>query len=317
MKTIIQILVIISAIIFTAGSIQAGEKDPVAVLFQVKGDVDYSKDGKKWKKVRRNKFLFSGYQIRSAEDGSGKITIKPTGENVMLAPNSILEVTDNGLKAVQGDFSTVESSNKLVSGLIKKFSKSQSYTTVRRSAQTQNAVELDAVRSVVISDSHPYLVWDNLDKAYSYKLYLGGELYDVPETENAVVRVKLNPFEGTKTFKIEAYKGGELITKLDQFKSRGELKDYTVSWLESAKKQELDQITTGLVEEYGEDTFILGTYFEKEDMWVAAMDHYKSYLTNNPDDIEMTPYLFRVYKKLKLENIYDKELNEYMQVVVE
>ncbi len=317
MKTILQILVIISAIIFSAGSVQAGKKDPVAVLFQVKGKVEYTKKGKRWKKVRRNKFLFAGYQIRSAEDGSGKITIKPTGENVMLKPNTILKVTANGLTTIQGSVSSVESSNKLVSGLIKKFSKSQSYTTVRRSAQEKNVAELDAVRSVVISNSHPYLVWDNVNQKYSYKLYLDEEVLDVPATESAVVRVKLNQFSGTKTFKIKAYEGNEIIAELPQYKSRGKFKDHTVSWLESAKKQELDQITTSLTEEYGEDTFILGTYYEKQDMWVAAMDHYKSYLINNPDDIEMTPYLFRVYKKLKLNNVYDKELNEYNLVAVD
>ena len=37
----------------------------------------------------------------------------------------------------------------------------------------------------------------------------------------------------------------------------------------------------------------------------------------NPDDIEMTPYLFRVYKKLKLNKLYKKELEEWTQAMAE
>lgn len=312
MKTLVRLLTISFALMFVAASLQAGKRDPVAVLFQVKGNVEYSKDGKKWRKVRRNKFLFQGYQIRSLDDGSGKITVKTNGTSLVLKPNTTLEVTAVDLSVINGGLEESEKSNQLVSGLIKKFSRSQSYTTVRRSA---NKKGLSAVREVVLADNYPYMVWDNLDPAYNYKLQVGDQTYDVPAVNDEIVKVKIEPFTGKKEFKITALKGDEVITEVSQYKSRGKMNPHTVSWLEGREKDALIEITAGLEQEFGEDTFMLGTYYEKVDMWVAAMEHYRKYLQENPDDIEMTPYLFRVYKKLKLEGVYKRELNEWTQAM--
>lgn len=314
MKTIGAFLIAGLFFVASAGLLQAAEKDPVAVLFQVKGDVEYSKDGQEWKKIRRNKFLFAGYQIRSLADGSGKLTVKTTGANMVLGPNTVLEVTDSDLNVKKGDLAETEQANQLVSGLVKKFSKSQSYTTVRRSAGSN---EFDAVRSVVVSDEYPYLVWDSLGSEYAYQLTVGEDIYQIMPTKDSIVRAKIKPFSGTKEFTITALKDNKPVAELQPYKSRGESKDHTVSWLEKAQQEELNQVIAGLTEEYGEDTFILGTYYEKMDMWVAAMDQYKKYLQENPDDIEMTPYLFRVYKKLKLEETYTKELDTWTQAMAE
>ncbi len=315
MKTIVKLITIVSILFFTTGSLYADLRDPVAVLFQVKGNVEYSKDGKKWKKVRRNKFLFAGYKVRSLENSSGKITVKTTGNNLVLGPNTVLEVTANDLNIVTGNLDKTEQSSRLISGLVKKFSKSQSYTTVRRSVNSSKG--LDAVRSVVVSSEHPYLVWDNLDKNVTYKLMIGDETFEVEPGNGDVVRAKITPFSGTKEFKITAVKNNKVVAELQPYRSRGDMKPHTVSWLETEDQQELNKISTDLAAEYGEDTFILGTYFEKVDMWVAAMDQYRKYLQDNPDDIEMTPYLFRVYKKLKLDSVYRKELNDWTQAMAD
>ena len=314
MKTIVKILSLFSILLFAVSSVQAGKKDPTAVLFQVKGQVEYSRDGKSWKKVRRNKFLFAGYQVKSQGDGSGKITIKASGEKMDLNPNTVLEVTASGLKVVRGNLEESGQTNSLVAGLVKKFSKSQSYTTVRRSASTK---ELDAVRSVVVSNDFPYLVWDNLDKSYSYKLTVGDDVYNIPSSNETVVRTKIKPFAGSRDFKITALKNNAVVAELEPFKSRGEIMNHSISWLEQPQQEELNQIVSNLTNEYGEDSFILGTYYEKMDMWVAAMDQYKKYLQENPDDVEMTPYLFRVYKKLKLDGLYEKELSEWNQATAQ
>ncbi len=316
MKTIVRFIAIISVLLFAAGSVYAGKKDPVAVLFQVKGKIEYTKNGKKWRKVRRNKFLFAGYQVRSMENSSGKITVKTTGKNLTLDPNTVLEITTNDVKVLKGNVGQAEKTNRLVSGLVKKFSKSQSYTTVRRAANT-GELKLNAVRDVVISNNYPFMVWDNLDNSYSYKLMIGDKVYEIAASDSEYVRAKIDSFAGKKEFKIIAIQNGAEIAELQPYKSRGELKNHTVSWLSSDQQQELDKIVTELAQEYGEDTFILGTYYEKQDMWVAAMDQYRKYLADNPDDIEMTPYLFRVYKKLKLDGIYKKELEAWNLAMAE
>ena len=62
---------------------------------------------------------------------------------------------------------------------------------------------------------------------------------------------------------------------------------------------------------------MLGSFFEKQDMWVAAMDQYREYLKENPEEIEMSPYLFRVYKKLRLDKIYKQELASWKKAMQE
>lgn len=314
MRLSIKFFTVLSLLIFAAISVHAGKRDPVAVLFQVKGKVEYTKNGKKWKKVRRNKFLFAGYQVRSSANGSGKLTIKTTGTNLMLQPNTILEITTDNYTVVQGDVEQAKQANKLVSGLIKKFTKSQSYTTVRRGTAKK---DMDAVRSVVVSNDYPYLVWDNINDQYSYTVKVGEKEYDVSPSSGQLVRLKVEPFAGKKEFFIFAKDNKETVAELQPYKSRGKYRNHNISWLSDKKQKELEMMVAELQADYGEDTFMLGTFFEKQRMWVAAMDQYKRYLDENPDDIEMTPYLFRVYKKLKLNNVYKTELAEWNQAMAE
>lgn len=311
MKGMVKFIVIISITFLLVGSVQAGKRDPVAVLFQVKGQVEYSKNGKKWKKIRRNRFLFPGYQVRSLSDGSATVSIKSTGENMMLGPDTTFEVTAFDLFIEKGEMQKTGSKNQLISNLMKKFSNSQSYTTVRRNAAKK---ELDAVRNLVVTNEHPYLVWENLDTAAQYRLMVGDTTINVAPSDQEIVRVELPPFQGVKPYTIEVLKNDQVIAELKRYKSNGTLKPYTIEWLEEDLQKELKQSRSELIETFGDDSFILGTYYEKMGMWVAAMEHYQHCLQANPEDSDMTPYLFRVYKKLKLEGTYSKELNEWTQL---
>lgn len=305
-----KLLIFLSIMFLSVGSLYAGSRDPVGVLFQPKGQVEYTKKGKTWKKIRRNKFLFKGYQIRTAPGASGKVTVQTTGKTLEIGPNSLILVTKNGLEAKKGEISEAASSNALVSGLMKKFSKSQSYTTVRRS-HSKKTVKITAARELTLTDEHPYIVWANVDSKFSYKLKLGEKVYEIPATKDDMVKVKIDPFNGEQTIKIEAIKNGKTVVELKPKKVRGKLRKNTARWLSGAEKQEYDQALNVLRETYGESSFLLGSFFERQNMWVAAMELYKKYLKENPDEIEMTPYLFRVYKKLQLNDIYKKELIEW------
>ena len=80
------LVILLSFAFILASSSFAAKRGPVAVLSLAKGKVEYSKNAKKWKKVRRNKFLFNGYQIRTGADGSGKITNQKTGKDYLVDP---------------------------------------------------------------------------------------------------------------------------------------------------------------------------------------------------------------------------------------
>ncbi len=300
----------------TVSTAYAGVKDPVAVLFQVKGNVEYTKNGEKWKKVRRNKFLFPGYQIRSDVGGSGIITNRKTGKDSVLRPGTLLQVTNSEIKVKSGTLSESSQSNKLLSGLMKRFSRSQSYTTVRRSA-SQGAMVLDVARHTVLSQNYPYLVWDNVGDDLTYHLKIGEDVYTITPTTDEMIRIKISPFSGTREIKLEATRNNQVAARLNPYKRRGVLTNQTLRWLTPDESNELELIAKTIAETYPDNSFMLGSFLEKEELWVAAMDHYRQYLRDNPDEIEMTPYLFRVYKKLKLKRVYSKELAYWTQAMKE
>ena len=294
----------------------AGNKDPIGVLSQVKGTIEYTKDGKNWKKVRRTKFLFDGYQVKSGPDSTAKITVKETGENFELHPNSVIDINSDKLAAKEGSITAAAASGALMTGLMKKFTKSQSYTTVRRSHKKKD-IKMDAVRELTLSDSYPYMAWNNLGSEYTYQLTVGDKTYAVPATGDLIVRARVEPFQGSQVFKISALKDGNAVVTLEPYKSRGKLNDHVVTWLSGTNKMEMEKTIKDIQEAYGENSFMMGSYFEKQDMWVASMEQYQQYLKENPDEIEMTPYLFRVYKKLKLDDVYNKELEAWKQAMIE
>lgn len=311
-----KIAILLGLSLIVGGLLYGSTNDPVAVLFQVKGDVEYSKNGTNWKKIRRNKFLFSGYQIRSGNSGSGIITNQISGKDSVLLPNTALEVTARGVEVKKGRLSDMKESDELIAGLMKRFSTSQSYTTVRRGADLQN-LEFDIVRHIILTDDYPFLVWENLNEDYHYILSVGNDDYPIESTNNDIIRVQINPFNGTKEVKIRVMLGDTLVTELKPFKQKGVLTYHTVRWMTSEEKMAFDASVQTVKQTYPDNSFILGSFFEKEEMWTAAMDHYKRYLDENPDDIEMTPYLFRVYKKLKLHKAYDDELVLWTQAMKE
>lgn len=312
MRIFFKVVALCSLLFLVSADLYAGKKDPVAVLFQVKGKVQYTKNGKRWKKVRRNKFLFAGYQVRTSNGASGKITSQKTGENFILGPNSLIVITAKGIETREGDLSSAEQSSKLMSGLMKRFNKSQSYTTVRRSA-AKSGVKIDAVRSIKVSDAYPYFVWESPGKQYNYKLTVGDKSYDIPATSDGLVRVKLSPFSGKQPVNIVVLKNNEQIVATKPYRQRGTTKDRMAEWISGSDESGLVESVSSIRANFPDNSFMLGSFFEKEGMWVAAMDQYKTYLSENPDEIEMTPYLFRIYKKLKLKEIYKKELAQYKE----
>jgi len=315
-KPIFRLLTVFSLVFFLAGVAYAGSKDPVGVLFQVKGSVQYSKAGDKWSDVKRNKFLFSGYQIKTGPDGSGTVTIQETGKNIEIGPNSLVEVTANGIQAKQGQVKDTADSSQLVAGLMQKFSKSQSYTTVRRSHQKKD-LKIDLAREIKLSEEYPYVVWSNLGKEYRYQLSVGQQKIDIPATEAEMVRAKIHPFTGEQSVKIKVLEKDNVVTELEPFKVKGQATEHKLIWMDAAEKAEFQKTLESIRSAYGDDSFVLGSYFEKEEMWVAAMDQYKKYLEMNPDELEMAPYLFRVYQKLKLDSIYQKELEAWKTATLE
>jgi hypothetical protein len=317
MKAIQKFLTISSILLFMLAPFSfAGSKDPVAILSQAEGKVEYSKDGKEWKEVKRNKFLFPGTMIRTGGDGKGKVTNKISGDSFDLGGDTEFSVDDKGINTKKGKLAKAEASSQLAANLMKKFDNSQSYTTVRRSHSVKE-IKIDAARELVVYSNFPYVVWESVGSEYNYKLIVGKKTYDVAASKDDIIRAKIDGFTGTQTYRIDVYKGSKKEMEMEPFKQKGETAERTITWLEGAEQKKVDDSIAALQQEYPDNLFMMGNYYEDQGLYVAAMDQYRKYLKDNPDEVEMAPYLFRVYKKLKLEKVYKTELEAYKAQLLE
>ena len=63
------------------------------MLVEIKGKIEYSKNGKRWKKVRRNKFVYKDYLVKVGAESSIKFLNQKTNETTLLTANSEVKVT--------------------------------------------------------------------------------------------------------------------------------------------------------------------------------------------------------------------------------
>ncbi|MFT7220518.1 MAG: hypothetical protein ACI8Z1_002135, partial [Candidatus Azotimanducaceae bacterium] len=61
----------------------------------------------------------------------------------------------------------------------------------------------------------------------------------------------------------------------------------------------------------GDDIFLETNFLEENGMYVAAMDTYRAYFQENPDDNDMRPLLIQSYQELKLSNLRESEARLY------
>ncbi|MFT7684895.1 MAG: hypothetical protein ACI9FB_000236 [Candidatus Azotimanducaceae bacterium] len=307
MKSNIMGVVVLLASLITGFSQSAEGRDPpVAKLVQVSGVVEYSRNGKDWRPVRRTKYLFSGYQIKTGADGGGKLINQQSGMAQSLGANSEIAVSDTDIALVSGTLSKpVEESSSIFQGLSNKFAKAQRYTTVRRSVTKPGGEACDSkvrtIRNVTLSSSYPDLVWRNACPEYSYNLFINGESHAIAANANAeMIR-----------FPVVGAKAGEHTYRVEVMDNDGTVyipkKDSTFTWLDGKAEKEI-MADLSKVED---DAFLASDVLESQNMYVAAMDMYRSYFVENPDDNDMRPLLIKAYQELKLSDLRANEARLY------
>ncbi|MEO5350326.1 MAG: hypothetical protein H7836_11855 [Magnetococcus sp. YQC-3] len=271
---------------------------PVAMLTQAQGDIQVSKDGKEWKKVDRNKFLFAGYQVKTGADGTGKLVNQTTNLTQEIGAGSVVEITETDAKAVSGKLSeAAQDSGGLASGIGQRFEKAQRYTTVRRSVEKKSTeVKLDTIQEITLSATYPDLVWSGMGKEYAYRLVIDGKNHDVAATEGDMVRFTVPALTpGEHTYQVEVMQGGSSVYTP---KKAGKIK-----WL---SKDEEGQIAAGLAQiekSAPGDNFFKASFLEDKGIAVTAMDLYQKHFAKYADDTDMYPMLIKAYHDLKLEKL--------------
>ena len=299
--------VIVGILVALVGMEVSAKEPPVAKLVQIEGEVEYSRNGTRWSPVRRTKYLFAGYQVRTGEDGGGKLINQASGDSQALGANSLIEIAAEGATVITGSLSEPkEEEVSLFQSLMNKFAKAQRYTTVRRSVNKGDEPLCDSkvrtIRDVTVSQAHADLVWRNACPEFSYRLVINdSDPIEVPaQSTSEMIRYSVaDACVGEHTYHVEVLdKDGTIYIPRKQSK-------FTVMPAEEEEE------VMNLLEQVGDDIFLETNILEEKGMYVAAMDAYREYFQQNPDDNDMRPLLIQSYQDLKLSNLRESEARLY------
>ncbi len=305
LKTI-GIAVTVASLLLGLSQTTIAREPPVAKLVHIEGQVEYTRNDKRWNPVRRTKYLFPGYKIKTGADGSGKLINQQTGESQELGSNSEIEVTVDGILLVAGNLTEPQSESVSVfQSLINKFAKAQRYTTVRRSLTSSDDKVCDnkvrTIRNVSLSTAHPDLVWRNACPEFSYRLIIDGNATEVSaQSTSEMIR-----------YSVSGVKPGEHSYRVEVLDRDGTVyiprKESKFVWV--SRKDEKEMVAA--LDTLSDDVFMQTNYLEEKGMYVAAMDAYRDYFGENPDDNDMRPLLIQSYNDLKLTNLKQSEARLY------
>jgi hypothetical protein len=267
--------------------------------------VEYSKNGKRWKPVRRNKLMFAGSMVRLNDGSKAKFANQATQKTTNLLANSEIKITDTGMELVSGELGSNEAAGELLAGLEKKFATTQKYTTVRRSANKAGQELIVDLGSISLSDKYPVVAWESTGAEYSYRLHVGDTSYDVAATSEKVVLQSIDSFsERSMKYRVEVIKDGTVVS---------ESKTRRLSWL-SGKKLKRFEEDLNAVKQYDSDGFLMAGVLKDHKLLVPAMQTYESFFSKNSDDEDINdlrPFMIEIYARLKLNSLQEEVTQAY------
>jgi hypothetical protein len=297
---------LVSLLVLITSSQVFAKAPPVAKLVQIEGQVEYSRNGTDWNPVRRTKYLFSGYRLRTGKDGSGMLINQASGMSQEMGSNSQIEIDGVKVIVIAGSLSEPQAEETtLFQSLMNKFAKAQRYTTVRRGLKSADEAcdnKVRTIRSVTVSPGHSDLVWRNACPEFSYKLVIDDAMpIDVPaQSTSEMIRYNVASSDvGEHTYRVEVFdKDGTVYIPKAQSKFQV---------MSADKENEL----TAVLEQIGDDIFLETNLLEEQGLYIAAMDAYREYFQQNPEDNDMRPLLIQSYQVLKLSNLRESEARLY------
>lgn len=284
---------------------------PVAKLVQIEGDVEYSRNGNSWSPVRRTKYLFPGYMIRTGQDGSGKLINQESGKSQDVGTNTELMIAENTVQVVRGSLSEPEKEEtSIFQSLLNKFAKTQRYTTVRRGSSKEESGCTNKLRTadVTVSSAHNELVWSNVCPEYSYRLIIGKDpanqqTFDVPARATAeMIRVsvtdKVEP--GEYSYRVQVLEDSVIV-----FDDTRRFSTFTLL------DDKAEAPILAAIADAGDDLLVQTAIYEENGLHVAAMDAYRDYFQEYPEDFELRGLLWSSYRTLKLRDLMNLEARLY------
>ena len=290
------------------------KKVPLGMLVEIQGKIEYSKKGDRWKKVRRNKFVYNNYLIKVGAESTIKFLNQKTNETTLLTANSTVKVTAAGLEVIEGNLGDTSSGGGLLSGLSKQFSKTQKYTTVRRAAK-KAGIDLKLATNTV-SSNFSELAWESAGADYAYRLHLGTKdrktntwadsaVYEVPSTGGDIVRTSIKPISKKQKYFVEVLDGSGKVAFTTKAANLKVLSGKNLAKFEKQK---------GQFQSMDESGFMYAGLLKDSGLLVPALDQYTKFFTEFSDDEdinELRPFLIEVYSRLRLAHLKSVELKKY------
>ena len=280
---------------------------PVAKLVEPEGNVEYRRGSSDWKIVKRTKYLFEGYGVRTGKGGSVRLVSQVNGDSRQLEGESEIQISNSEINIISGELSeSISGDASFYQSLNNKFAKAQRYTTVRRSAGIGETDGCDSkvrtIRKVSISSAYPDLVWRNACPEYSYRLVIdNGSPIDVSaQSTSEMIRYDVSQATpGDHTFRVEVLDNDGIIYIPK--------KDSVFSVLTADQ----ERVVLDELEKVGDDVILGANALEQKGLIVAMMDIFRKHFAENPDDNGLRPLLIQAYQDLKLSNLREREARLY------
>ena len=288
---------------------------PVAKLSQLEGTVEFSRDGEGWEVLSRNKYLFTGHEVRTGADGSAKLSSQASGEIRDLGASTHLRVVEAGIEVLAGSGlgASGDAAGGFWQGVENKFATSQRYTTVRRSVKkAEDLPKIDTARKLVLTAEHPEVVWSNAGPEFSYVLRVGTERFSVAPTSTAeMIRFAL-PEMAPGEYEYE------MLILLDGEEVYAPRRPGKLTWLAGPEADWVHtEVQARKADPNQNDVFALAEVYEGAGLLVPVMDLYRDFFQTYPEENEMRPLLIKAYHDLKLMDLKEKEAITFNTIEME
>ncbi len=297
------------AALLAFAAMTANASGPVARVMDIEGTIEFSRDGERWESVTRTKYLFPGQHVRSGRDSRARVINQASGEIRELGASTTIVVEDGDLQVVSGRNFGVEQQSRggFWQAMRNKFATTQRYTTVRRSVRSaDDQPQVDTARNISVGAAWPELVWSNAGPEYAYRLAVGEETFDIaPASTSEMIRFRLPEMPaGEYPYKLEVLLDGEVV-----YSPR---RESTLTWLDDEQaakvKAELEAMKNDPVRN---DPFMIADFYEEQGLLVAALDTYRGFFSEHPEENDMRPFLIKAYHDLRLLDLREKEAITY------
>ncbi len=308
MKKIIMTIFVFSLSSLFYPVFSADPPQPAALLIQAKGPVSISREGRKWKPVTRNRFLFDGDQVKTGAEGNCKLVFSHNQTMRKVESESHMRLQEGNAIPLSGKISDPMPISGIPGTLMRKYAVSQKYTVVMRSAAFSESNRLETADDVSVSPGFRDFVWENVGSQYAYRLVIDDTAYRISSISGDVVRIRLPELlPGPHNYRVEVLQGDSVVFSPAVTRK--------ITWLtESEERAVLRDIESLSV--MGElRGFFAGHRLDEAGLKVAAMDRLEDYFYEHPKEIELSPILIKVYADLKLNRRKRRESIQFNRAI--